>query len=421
MKTAALPFLWLMTAPMLAADPYQPHLYTVPALPNTIQPTELHFETWCLSRDTTGPVLRREGRVLQVGVFSDGCITSYPPPKDRPFSISAGLLEPGSYTVELWILDDTTSIYLERKASFVIEVGEPPAPFSDPQIPLDTLPVRVVLTSPNFFGLHFEAMTRRNGSTIQVEASGPPCPFTCAPTYIPADLGRLEAGTYRLEWVESGQVLGVYSLVVAEGPRLDFVPAVPIENDVIQLTITTPGQCPTAAPPTLVGNRLQIVLENAACLPPQTDGGLGMILPPLAAGAYEVEVLANGQPAARETLDVLPAEATLGQGRFRVTASWRSRLGEFGIARLAEPTTTDSALYYFFSPNNWELMVKVLNGCAINGHYWVFAAASTDVEYTVSIIDNLAGAGPFTFGNTAGQPAVAVTNINAFPCLGGLQ
>lgn len=421
MKPVALLLLCLMTSPTLAIGLYPPNLYTVPAQPNTWQPTELHFETWCLMQDPANPILRREGQVLKVGALGGGCITSYPPPKDVPFSITAGLLEAGTYTVELWFIDETTSAFFSQQASFQIEVEAPPAPFSDPQIPLDTLPVRVVLTSPNFFGLHFEAMTRRNGSTIQVEASGRPCPFTCAPTYIPADLGRLEAGTYRLEWVESGQVLGVYSLVVAEGPRLDFVPAVPIENDVIQLTITTPGQCPTAAPPTLVGNRLQIFLENAACLPPQTDGGLGMILPPLAAGAYEVEVLANGQPAARATLDVLPAEATLGNGRFRVTASWRSRLGEFGIARLAEPPTTDSALYYFFSPNNWELMVKVLNGCAINGHYWVFAAASTDVEYSVTITDGAGAGPPITFGNSSGQPAAAVTNTNAFPCLGGLQ
>ena len=30
-----------------------------------------------------------------------------------------------------------------------------------------------------------------------------------------------------------------------------------------------------------------------------------------------------------------------------------------------------------------ELLVKVLNGCAINGHRWVFVAPATDLEFTL--------------------------------------
>ncbi len=40
-----------------------------------------------------------------------------------------------------------------------------------------------------------------------------------------------------------------------------------------------------------------------------------------------------------------------------------------------------SVIWAFFTPDNWELQVKVLDRCAGNGHFWVLASASTNVEY----------------------------------------
>lgn len=48
-----------------------------------------------------------------------------------------------------------------------------------------------------------------------------------------------------------------------------------------------------------------------------------------------------------------------------------------------------SALFYFFDSGNPEVLLKVLDGCAINGHYWVFAAAATDLRYVVYVWDLL--------------------------------
>ena len=33
------------------------------------------------------------------------------------------------------------------------------------------------------------------------------------------------------------------------------------------------------------------------------------------------------------------------------------------------------------------MLIKVLDGCAVNGHYWVFAAAAIDVEYSLRVTD----------------------------------
>jgi hypothetical protein len=43
------------------------------------------------------------------------------------------------------------------------------------------------------------------------------------------------------------------------------------------------------------------------------------------------------------------------------------------------------ALFFFFEPDNPEMLVKVVNGCAINGHWWVFGSAATDLSYKVNI------------------------------------
>jgi len=48
-------------------------------------------------------------------------------------------------------------------------------------------------------------------------------------------------------------------------------------------------------------------------------------------------------------------------------------------------------LFWTYSPTNWEIIVKVLNACGINGKYWVFSAGATNVSYDVTIQDHVRG------------------------------
>ncbi|MCP4658622.1 MAG: hypothetical protein GY856_24695 [bacterium] len=73
----------------------------------------------------------------------------------------------------------------------------------------------------------------------------------------------------------------------------------------------------------------------------------------------------------------------------------------------------DSGLLWFFDPDNWELLVKVLDGCAVNQRYWVFAAATTNVETTLEVTDSLSGQMK-TYHNPLGTSAAAVTDTFAF-------
>jgi len=49
------------------------------------------------------------------------------------------------------------------------------------------------------------------------------------------------------------------------------------------------------------------------------------------------------------------------------------------------PAQQDARVYWFFGPNNPEMLLKVLDGCAHNNHWWVFAAAATDLIVNVTI------------------------------------
>jgi hypothetical protein len=59
------------------------------------------------------------------------------------------------------------------------------------------------------------------------------------------------------------------------------------------------------------------------------------------------------------------------------------------------------------------MLVKVLDGCALNGRYWVFSAATTDVEYTLRITDTETG-DVREYWNPLGSAAAALTDTGAF-------
>jgi hypothetical protein len=102
--------------------------------------------------------------------------------------------------------------------------------------------------------------------------------------------------------------------------------------------------------------------------------------------------------------------------RFAVTAKWRTN------PTPGTPTDGDahvvvagpnSGIFWFFSSDNWEVMVKVLNACGLNNRYWVFSAATTNVFYRMEVFDVRAGVNKVYF-NYPGPPAPAVTDVDAF-------
>ncbi len=108
-----------------------------------------------------------------------------------------------------------------------------------------------------------------------------------------------------------------------------------------------------------------------------------------------------------------PNTLCLNNDRFRVAVQWLDFNGNSGLASVASCGTADSGLLYFFEPSNWEMLVKVLDGCGFNNRYWVFFAATTNLGYQMTVTDTLTNAQK-TYSNPVGIPSPAVTDTMAF-------
>lgn len=106
----------------------------------------------------------------------------------------------------------------------------------------------------------------------------------------------------------------------------------------------------------------------------------------------------------------------LAERRFKVEVAWRDFNGNTGSARVVPLGTfasDNSGLFFFFTSDNWEMLVKVLDGCSLNDRFWVFSAATTTVQYTLRVTDTRTGSIKEYF-NRLGNPAATVTDTAAF-------
>ena len=105
----------------------------------------------------------------------------------------------------------------------------------------------------------------------------------------------------------------------------------------------------------------------------------------------------------------------LAGARFAVTAKWWTvGDGNRGSGTIVPGSSADSGNIWFFGPNNWEVMVKVLNACvAPFNRYWVFAAGTTDQHFSLIVTDVKSGQTKRYF-NYGGVAAPAITDTDAF-------
>lgn len=110
-------------------------------------------------------------------------------------------------------------------------------------------------------------------------------------------------------------------------------------------------------------------------------------------------------------------DACLQDGRFEVTVQWL----DDGVAKAAQPVafSDETMLFWFFTRTNTELLVKVLDGRGVNGHFWVFFGALSDLEYRVRVEDRLTGA-VRTYHNPRGS-LCGQNDVLAFPAAAPAQ
>lgn len=109
-----------------------------------------------------------------------------------------------------------------------------------------------------------------------------------------------------------------------------------------------------------------------------------------------------------------------GDSRFKVNVAWNTVQGG-GLSGNGNPIPLSSlgiprgGLFWFFSADNPEVVVKVLNGCSVNGAYWVFYVAGTNVGMTTTVTDTKTGRVK-TYRNPDLTQAAPVQDTSAFTC-----
>lgn len=117
-----------------------------------------------------------------------------------------------------------------------------------------------------------------------------------------------------------------------------------------------------------------------------------------------------------DRLTCVASESTLclADGRFRVESRWSTPQGDGGAAH-AVRLTDDTGTFWFFDPANVEQVVKVLDGCGVNGRFWTFAAGLTNVRVVTTVTDTTTGK-VRTYTNAQGRPFEPVQDTGAFAC-----
>ena len=230
-------------------------------------------------------------------------------------------------------------------------------------------------------------------------------------------------------------LLDSWNVLVEDGfpgaPGGVYLEAGPIDaNQQILGTLVGALGCVT---PRILGARIEdsVVMVDAeipqcdcACLVPEPFA-VPFVLDPLEPGDYVVQAFLGFENGVdfpllwgTRQLTIEPGDDTtpLQGGRFEVAVDWRDYDDRTGAGRIVPGRdSNDSALFSFFERDNWELMVKVIDGCGFNDHWWVFTAAATDVEYTVTITDTDTGL-TWIDVNPLGTAAPAVNDVTAFAC-----
>jgi hypothetical protein len=292
---------------------------------------------------------------------------------------------------------------------------------------------------PDVWARRYDGPSRTWGAEVRVNPSGPGVQQGSAPILYPEGDGAVVYGD-RTE----GMLL-VRRLDAAGAPAGDPLPIGPLGSDPYPDAATGPDGTTLAVwqgggelvrarfldrSLNLLGNELAVssVQNDGEFQPAAAAGGLGSFAVAWTSGApfapFPFFPPANGRDGsdlgvfaqrfkAATVCNAGSDTLCLADARFQARVSWRNPYtGETGTGKTL-PLTGDTGAFWFFSPDNLELMIKVLDGTPVNGHFWVYYGALSNVEYTVSVTDTLTGTVK-TYHNEPFQLA-SRADVSAFP------
>lgn len=114
---------------------------------------------------------------------------------------------------------------------------------------------------------------------------------------------------------------------------------------------------------------------------------------------------------------VLCIDDKAGDRRFQIEAQFQTAQGGGSSGNgqaipLSSLGVTHGGLFWFFSADNPELLVKVLNTCSFSSRIWVFASAGTNVGVMLTVTDTKNGT-QVVYTNADGHSMDPIQDTNA--------
>ncbi len=244
-------------------------------------------------------------------------------------------------------------------------------------------------------------------------------------------VGPLEPGIWEIRLIDltipvtPPAIVATVEVTVTD-PRyaIELTPSPATEDDEVVAHLTFFGSCVLGHSLETAPGHVRIELQEVGlCDPPQLPDTLerDVQVGRLDAGDYLVELIYEGSRVAESQLPVLPPGACvagettlcLNDSRFRVEATWTDPSDASGAAT-AVAETDESGFFWFFSPNNVELAVKVLDACETPFEsFWVFAAGLTDVGVELVVTDTATDTA-VSYQSPLGRRFETITDTAAF-------
>jgi hypothetical protein len=174
---------------------------------------------------------------------------------------------------------------------------------------------------------------------------------------------------------------------------LTIDPPFPNSHQAVHLTVSGQGPLCALSLTATVPDPGTIRLSLTACPvtppPPGVPFAQTVTVGPLPEGTYSVEVEGGSFTAPLFVSNLPPLRLVnslfFARQRFEASLTWHTAIAS-GIG-VPEAVTDNSGYFWFFDPSNPELLVKVIDGRAVNGHFWVFLGGLSDVAYTLTLTD----------------------------------
>jgi hypothetical protein len=209
-----------------------------------------------------------------------------------------------------------------------------------------------------------------------------------APVSVPVDFGQIFLGkvadaAFTLCFEESRGACDQRGRVaLVQGLDSPFFIA-GVFREVIATGAVSPVSFPVVLQP---GQRLKVIFLWAADrLSPATSTVALRVIPADGSPSEDVEVQFRGT--GTQAVGCFPFFALcLQHGRFKVEGRYLTPTAVGGPAH-AVALTTDTGYFTFFDPANVEAVVKILDACAFNQKFWVFAGGLTNVHTLLTVTD----------------------------------